>query len=171
MDLYLPAKAEVPPPMVVFFSGGGWRSGDRATYRFVGRSLAACGAMVFIPDYRVWPDAGFPGFLHDAAAAVAVARTEGERRGGDVSRVFLMGHSAGAYIAAMLALDPSYLSASGLNSRTASGRFRGPLRAIRFPAAARPGAGGDFRAGWASHAADHVRGQRQRAVAAADRGG
>lgn len=117
MDVYLPAPGDRPPPVVVFFYGGGWRSGNRASYQFVGRSLAARGAMTFVPDYRVWPEAGFPGFLQDAAASVAAAREEARRRGGDVSRFFLMGHSAGAYIAAMLALDPEYLLAAGIDPK------------------------------------------------------
>jgi len=119
LDVYLPARGEKPPPVVMFFYGGGWKSGDRATYRFVGRSLAACGAMVFIPDYRVWPRTGFPGFLQDAAAAVAFARKDAVRLGGDPARLFLVGHSAGAYIAAMLALDPEYLAEMGVDQRTA----------------------------------------------------
>jgi acetyl esterase/lipase len=119
MDIYLPAKGERPPPIVVFFYGGGWKSGERASYRFVGRNLAACGALTVIPDYRVWPDAGYAGFLQDGAKAVAAARTEAARRGGDPSRLFLMGHSAGAYIAAMLALDPEWLAGAGIDSHSA----------------------------------------------------
>lgn len=119
LDIYVPARGERPPPVVVFFYGGGWKSGERATYRFVGRSLAACGALTFIPDYRVWPETGFPGFLRDAAAAVAFAREAAPRYGGDPARLFLMGHSAGAYIAAMLALDPEWLAAAGVDARSA----------------------------------------------------
>jgi acetyl esterase/lipase len=118
LDVYVPARTAKPPPVVVFFYGGGWKSGDRATYRFVGRSLAACGALTFVPDYRVWPQAGFPGFLQDAAQAVAFARRDAVRLGGDPNRLFLGGHSAGAYIAVMLALDPEYLAAVGLDQRT-----------------------------------------------------
>jgi acetyl esterase/lipase len=110
MDVYIPAHGEAPPPVAVFFYGGGWTHGDRAQYRFVGRSLAACGVMTVIPDYRVWPETGFPGFLEDGAAAVAAARETARQRGGDPSRLFLMGHSAGAYIAMMLALDPVWLA-------------------------------------------------------------
>ena len=117
MDVYLPAPSRDPAPVVVFFYGGRWEGGDRASYRFVGRALAACGAMVVIPDYRVWPDAGYRDFLSDSAAAVASARSEAERRGGDPSRLFLMGHSAGAYIAAMLTLDPEWLGMVGLDAR------------------------------------------------------
>jgi len=117
LDIYAPASGFEPAPVVVFFYGGGWTSGDRAMYRFVGRSLAACGALVIIPDYRVWPEAGFPGFLQDAAAAVAQGRRMAPRHGGDPDRLFLMGHSAGAYIAAMLALDPTWLAEVDLDTR------------------------------------------------------
>jgi acetyl esterase/lipase len=115
MDIYLPAPARTPPPVVVFFYGGGWRAGSREDYRFIGRSLAACGFMTIIPDYRVWPDTGFPGFLEDAAAGVAGARSEAARLGGDTSHLFLMGHSAGAHIAMMLALDPQWLTKAGVD--------------------------------------------------------
>jgi acetyl esterase/lipase len=115
MDVYIPAAGRTPPPVVVFFYGGGWTGGNRALYRFVGRSLASCGLLTIIPDYRVWPETGFPGFLEDGAAAVAAARSEAARLGGDTSRLFLMGHSAGAYIAVMLALDPEWLSKAGVD--------------------------------------------------------
>ncbi len=119
MDLYLPAAGEKRPPVVVFFYGGGWKSGDRASYRFVGRNLAACGAMTFIPDYRLWPETGYRGILSDGARAVAFARQEAERHGGDIGRLFLMGHSAGGYIAAMLTLDPEWLRGEGVDPRSA----------------------------------------------------
>lgn len=119
LDIYAPASAGEAAPVVVFFYGGGWKSGDRSMYRFVGRALAACGILVMIPDYRVWPEAGFPGFLQDAAAAVAHARQLAPRHGGDPARLVLMGHSAGAYIAAMLALDPTWLAGAGLDMRAA----------------------------------------------------
>lgn len=109
MDVYLPARGQAAPPVMVFFYGGNWQYGDRGSYAFVGRSMAACGVMTIIPDYRVWPEVGYRGFLQDASSAVAAAREEARRRGGDLSRLFLMGHSAGAYIAAMLALDPEWL--------------------------------------------------------------
>ena len=79
IDIYLPAKGERPPPILVFFYGGGWKSGDRAMHRFVGRSLAACGALTFIPDYRVWPETGFPGFLRDRGGGGRL-RADGKHR-------------------------------------------------------------------------------------------
>jgi acetyl esterase/lipase len=115
MDIFLPKPTGTAPPVVVFFYGGAWRAGDRQQYRFVGRSLAACGVMAVIPDYRVWPEVKFPGFLDDGAAAVAGALEAARRLGGDTGRLFLMGHSAGAYIATMLGLDPTWLGREGLS--------------------------------------------------------
>ena len=96
-------------PVVVFFYGGSWDSGSKADYRFVGGALAARGFVTIIPDYRVYPEVRFPDFLDDCAAAFAWAGANAGRFGGS-DRIVLMGHSAGAYNAAMLALDPSYLA-------------------------------------------------------------
>jgi acetyl esterase/lipase len=113
LDVYAPRHG-VRAPVVVFFYGGGWQTGDRAMYRFVGAALAARGVMVVIPDYRLHPEVRFPGFMEDGAAAVAWAYHNAARFGGDPRRLFLMGHSAGAHIATLLALDRAYLRAAGL---------------------------------------------------------
>ena len=117
LDVYVPVKSYGPVPVVLFFYGGGWNSGDKATYRFLGRTLAGDGVLVVIPDYRVYPAVGFPAFLEDAALAVSWAERNVARFGGDPRRLFLMGHSAGAYIAAMLALDRSWLRGVGMDPR------------------------------------------------------
>ena len=114
LDLYAPAAAR-DAPVVVFLYGGGWESGDRGMYRFVGASLAAAGVVCAIPDYRVWPEVRSPLFLDDAAQAVAWTQANVTSHGGDPRRLFLMGHSAGAQMATMLALDPSYLGTVGMN--------------------------------------------------------
>lgn len=113
LDVYRPRDAR-NAPIVVFFYGGSWQEGSRRFYRFVGAALAARGVVAVIPDYRVYPQTRFPGFLRDGAAAVAWARNHAADYGADPSRLFLMGHSAGAYIAAMLALDPEWLAPFGL---------------------------------------------------------
>lgn len=110
IDVYAPRRARAAP-VVVFFYGGSWETGDRATYRFVGAALADAGVVCMIPDYRVWPEVGFPGFMEDGARAVAWARAHAAEHGGDPGRLFLMGHSAGAHIATLLALDPAFLRA------------------------------------------------------------
>lgn len=120
LDLYLPRGVK-KAPVVVFFYGGGWEAGEKAMYRFLGSALAADGVICAIADYRVWPEVGFPDFLRDGAAAVAWVRAHAAARGGDPSRLFLMGHSAGAHIAAMLGLDGRWLGAVGMTPAELSG--------------------------------------------------
>jgi acetyl esterase/lipase len=114
LDVYTPDDAR-GAPVVVFFYGGSWQEGSKAMYRFVGAALAAQGVVTIIPDYRVYPEVRFPAFIEDGAAAVAWAKHNAQNYGGDPARLVLMGHSAGAYIAAMLALNPAYLGAQGLS--------------------------------------------------------
>jgi len=116
IDIYTPTRA-VHAPVIVFFYGGNWQSGDKESYRFVAASLASRGFVTVVPDYRVYPEARFAEFLQDGAQAVAWTKLNIERFGGNPDRVFLMGHSAGAHIAAMLTLDGSWLAKVGLNSR------------------------------------------------------
>ena len=111
LDIYAPSEPCADAPVVVFFYGGGWESGNRRSYRFVGASLAARGVVVVIPDYRLYPAVRFPGFMQDAAEAVAWTRAHVSQYGGDPNRLFLMGHSAGGQIATLLALDGRYLRA------------------------------------------------------------
>lgn len=115
LDVYAPRASAAPPPVMVFFYGGGWEAGSKDMYRFVGATLAARGVMTVIPDYRLYPQVRFPAFMQDAAEAVAWTRANAVRFGGDPDRLFLMGHSAGGQIAALLALDGSYLQADGMS--------------------------------------------------------
>lgn len=110
LDVYQPASSPGAAPVVVFFYGGNWDSGSRQEYRFAGEAFASRGLLTVLPDYRLYPEVRFPDFLFDCAAAVRWAAQNAARFGGDPQRVFLIGHSAGAYNAAMLALDPQYLS-------------------------------------------------------------
>lgn len=115
LDIYTPTSA--PPaagwPMVVFFYGGSWNSGDRGDYRFVGEALAAQGVLTLVADYRLYPEVRYPAFLQDSAQALAYGLSQARRLGADPRRVFVMGHSAGGYNAAMLALDARWLQANG----------------------------------------------------------
>lgn len=115
LDIYVPA-GKAPAPVVVFVYGGGWTDGAKADYRFVAATLAARGFLTVVPDYRLYPRVRFPAFLQDNAAAVAWTHANIARYGGDASRMFLMGHSAGAYNVAMLTLDRQWLRAEGLDS-------------------------------------------------------
>lgn len=110
LDVYAPRAAAVRPrPVILFLYGGSWNSGRRQGYAFAARALAARGFVVVVPDYRLVPEARYPDFLRDCAAAFRWARRNAASYGGDGERIVLIGHSAGAYNAAMLALDPSLL--------------------------------------------------------------
>ncbi len=114
LDIYSPERRR-PAPVVVFVYGGGWKNGNKGIYRFVGAALAARGFLTVVPDYQVFPQVRFPTFLQDNAAAVAWVKGNIARYGGDPGRIFLMGHSAGAYNVAMLTLDKQWLGAQGLD--------------------------------------------------------
>jgi acetyl esterase/lipase len=114
LDIYAPAAAgSGKAPVVIFFYGGSWNSGRRQDYVFAARALAAQGFIVVVPDYRLVPQVKFPAFVQDGAAAVAWTVANIARYGGDTARIGVSGHSAGAYIALMLALDGRWLQAAG----------------------------------------------------------
>lgn len=111
LDLYLPSSPLPDRPLLVFFYGGRWQSGSKAIYPFVGQAFASRGYTVAIPDYRLYPTVRYEGFMRDAAMAVRWLLDHPEVTGAASPRppLFLMGHSAGAHIAAMLALDQRWL--------------------------------------------------------------
>ena len=115
MDVYLPKPAQAKAPMVVFFYGGSWNSGERADYKFVGEALAARGIVTVVADYRLSPEVRYPVFLEDSAEAVRLALARTGEWGVSPERVYLMGHSAGGYNAAMLALDARWLKGAGVD--------------------------------------------------------
>ena len=117
IDVYRPKAALAPGaklPVVVFFYGGRWQAFDKREFRFVGEALSSRGVVAVLPDYRQYPEVRFPAFVEDGAKAVRWARDHAAELGGDPSRLVLMGHSAGAHQALMLALDQRFLLAEGL---------------------------------------------------------
>jgi len=116
LDLYRPDTSRSDGKTVVFFYGGSWESGSKANYLFVAQVLAANGYTVVIPDYRLYPDIRFPAFIEDGAQAV---RWTSDRFGTD--KLYLMGHSAGAHIASMLAANTSYLPGAGVDRAQLAG--------------------------------------------------
>jgi acetyl esterase/lipase len=114
LDVYYP-RGTTGAPVVVFFYGGKWHYGAKEWFKFVAVTLVSHGYVVVIPDYRLFPEVKFPEFVVDGASAVRWARENIAAYGGDPRRLFMMGHSAGAYIAAMLAFDPKWLAGVGLS--------------------------------------------------------
>jgi acetyl esterase/lipase len=143
-----------PAPVVLFFYGGAFRAGRKEEYRVVGEALASKGIITAVVDYRIHPEGHFPDFLEDGARAVAAVHARIVEFGGDPARMFLCGHSAGAYISVMLAANPAYLKAADadisfirgviaiagryhelpLGDSIAHEIFRGPARAETRPA-------------------------------------
>lgn len=120
LDVYAPPGAH-DLPVVVFFYGGSWQNGKRQWYRWMGETLARHGLVVAIPDYRKYPQVRMDGFMTDAADAVDWVHAHARNYGGDPRLLFLMGHSAGAQIAALLATDGSWLRRVGLQPRRLAG--------------------------------------------------
>jgi acetyl esterase/lipase len=123
LDVYVPRTSQPPQgwPVVVFFYGGSWNRGERAQYRFVGEALASRGILTLIADYRLYPEVRYPDFLKDSAAALSYGLDHATAWGGNPAKVYAMGHSAGAYNAAMLALDGRWLAAHRHSPRQLAG--------------------------------------------------
>ncbi|WP_248308973.1 alpha/beta hydrolase [Devosia sp. MC532] len=121
LDVYTPEQRGQLAPVVFFVYGGAWVRGQRADYQFAGRALAARGFVVVIADYRLVPEVRYPEFLEDLALAMRWTQDNITSYGGDPNRLFLAGHSAGAYNAVMLALDPSFRNEAGVTM---------PIRAV-----------------------------------------
>jgi acetyl esterase/lipase len=121
LNVFTLKEASSPAPVVIFFYGGSWRSGDKDQYRFMGEALSSKGMVVVIPDYGLYPSVKFPEFVHDAAKAFAWVKANIAQYGGDPNQIYIMGHSAGAHVGAMLAFDKSYLQAVGLKQDSIKG--------------------------------------------------
>lgn len=121
LDIYLPNQRKPDNPVVVFYYGGGWEAGNKKDYKFVGEALSSQGITVVIADYRVYPEVVFPTFMHDAAAALAWTKLHIDKYAGNSDQIFVAGHSAGAHIASLLALDKRYLAPHKLTPSMISG--------------------------------------------------
>lgn len=121
LDVFQPLERVAGAPLVVFFYGGNWTRGSRSDYRFVGESLAADGVVAVVADYRLSPQVRWQSILADCAAATRWAFDNADRLGADPRRIHVMGHSAGGYNAAMLALDPRWLQAQRLAPQQLAG--------------------------------------------------
>ena len=132
LDVYRPvssASSSTAKPTVVFFYGGAWDSGEKGSYLLVAEALTSRGYVVVIPDYRLYPEVIFPTYMEDAALALKWTLDHIPQYGGDPANVFVMGHSAGAQLAALLAFDATYLGRVGIDKHRIRGlvSLAGPL--------------------------------------------
>ncbi len=119
LDAYFPKKSN--GKLVFFIYGGSWMSGDKAEYRFVARNLTRQGFTVVIADYRLYPKVRFPVFVEDSAQALAWTWGQLDRWSVQDNGVFVVGHSAGAHIASLLALDTRFLAQYDLKPEQLAG--------------------------------------------------
>lgn len=112
LDVYVPSDASPtqPAPVLMFVSGGGWTQGSKAWVANVGMALAQRGIMVVIPDHRLAPDVTYAGQVTDLALAFGWIQNNIAAYGGDPQRLFIGGHSAGAHLSSLLALDAQFLA-------------------------------------------------------------
>ena len=112
LDHYRPAREKAEAPLIVYIHGGTWEEGSKDDYLFVGEAFATKGYHVFIPNYRLYPEVTFPGFVEDGAVAVAWIAKQPEFEG---RKIILMGHSAGGLNASLLAMDSTYMESVGVD--------------------------------------------------------
>ena len=107
LDIYVPQGLKGPAPVLLFFYGGAWQGGSRSNYRGFGQAFASAGIVTVVADYRLYPAVKYPAFVTDAAGALAWLHAHVADYSGDKARIFVSGHSAGAYNAVMLASEPA----------------------------------------------------------------
>ena len=105
LDVYYPSEKK-SFPTVVWFHGGGLTGGNR----YVPNELKESGIAVIAVNYRLLPKASLPDCIDDAAAAVAWTFKHISEYGGDASKIFVAGHSAGGYLTNMIGLDKKWLA-------------------------------------------------------------
>jgi acetyl esterase/lipase len=113
LDIYVPQGLQAPAPVLLFFYGGAWQGGSRGNYRGFGQAFASAGIVTVVADYRLYPEVKYPAFVADAAGALAWLRAHAAQYRGDAARIFVSGHSAGAYNVVMLASEPDFIQAKG----------------------------------------------------------
>ncbi|MFC3301903.1 alpha/beta hydrolase [Parvularcula lutaonensis] len=112
LDVYMPTS-EGPHPVLVFIHGGSWEKGNKNDYPWLGRRFASEGYVTAVINYRLSPEFDYDDFMADVAKAVAYVHENASEWGGDPDRLFLAGHSAGAYNAVQVAVAPEFLEAEG----------------------------------------------------------
>jgi acetyl esterase/lipase len=108
LDVYSPKKVETARPVFVFIHGGGWNSGKKSQYKFLGRRMASKGVVTVVPDYRLSPRTEYRGATTDVAMALKWIKENISEYRGDSSRIFIAGHSAGGHLAALVSVDNFY---------------------------------------------------------------
>jgi acetyl esterase/lipase len=129
LDLYLPEGTR-NAPVIVSYYGNQLMGGDKSEDAYIGRRFAAAGVVTAVVNYRLSPAVSHPAHAQDAAASFAWVKRNISKYGGDADRVFVIGYSAGAYLAALIATDARYLAAHKLSPRDIRGAI--PVSAFYY---------------------------------------
>jgi arylformamidase len=117
LDLYQPSQAEPRAgsgsPIMIYIHGGGWRKGDKARVGQKAEFFTGKGWLFISANYRLIPEGKHPNNVQDVASAIAWAHERAAEHGGDSDRIFIMGHSAGCHLVALVATDQRYLEKAG----------------------------------------------------------
>ncbi len=116
LDVYHQRNIKKPQDVIVFIHGGSWNSGKKDTYWFLGRAFARKGKVAVIINYPLSPDAKYKEMAFDCAKAVMWVKQNIDKYGGNPDRIFVMGHSAGAHLAALIDADKSYFGKMGVQN-------------------------------------------------------
>jgi acetyl esterase/lipase len=138
LDVYIPARAKAAP-VIIAVHGGALTEGDKSEQTFVGQRFASAGMVTVVVNYRLSPGVAHPAHVHDLAKAAAWVKHNIARYGGDPTKLFLVGHSAGGYLISLLLLDPKYLAYERLQPDD----FRGAVPVSGFFYVDRTGVGPD----------------------------
>ena len=114
LNVFAPGKNKTAKPVYIFLYGGNWNSGNRKLYSFFGNRLARKGIVSVIVDYPKSPKATYNDMAIDVATAVKWVKENITKYGGDSSKVFISGHSAGGHLAALVTVKKNYFDSLGL---------------------------------------------------------
>ncbi len=112
--VYAPKKSK-DLPIVLWIHGGGWRAGDRSSVQKKPQAFVDKGYVFVATNHRFFPDVSVKEMTGDIAKAIRWVHDHAKEYGGDPKSIFVMGHSSGAHLAALVCTDAHYLKAEGLS--------------------------------------------------------
>lgn len=109
LDIYKPSNNN-NSPVLIHIHGGGWKTGDKKVQRQHGNFYSSHNIVFININYRLSPEVTHPLHVEDCAEAIAWVFKHLDELGGDKNRVFISGHSAGAHLTTLVAINSSYLN-------------------------------------------------------------
>lgn len=109
LNVFEPRQSKAKKPVVIFVHGGNWNSGNKEIYSFIGRNFAKKKVVTVIPGYTLSPIASYDVMAKEIAQAVIWTQKNITTYGGDPEEIYVMGHSAGGHLVALVATNPTYI--------------------------------------------------------------